>query len=79
MWPGFFVVQAQRRVVDGGIRSFLQQCSDFTHMRSALIGRTARICADLWMSDMLWSSAGAMLMRLLSAVTAIRCVLWNRN
>ena len=54
MWPGFFVVQAQRRVVDGGIHSFLQQCSDFTHMRSALIGRTARICADLWMSDMLW-------------------------
>ena len=38
----------------GGIHSFLQQCSDFTHMRSALIGRTARICADLWMSDMLW-------------------------
>ena len=40
--------------LNGGIRSFLQQCSDFTHMRSALIGRTARICADLWMSDMLW-------------------------
>ena len=31
------------------------------------------------MSDMLWQSAGVELVRLLSAVTAIRCVSWNRN